>query len=85
MRNQRSFSILSVGAAALAVMGMSLATPSIMDSVRSQIEAPVTVSAPTYEYDQFDRLHNRGPADVGVNRPGFVRERPIMGPASENR
>jgi hypothetical protein len=84
MRNQRSFSILTVGAAALAVMGLSLATPSLMDGARSQIEAPVTVSAP-YEYEQFDQLHNRGPADVGVNRPGFVRERPLMGPASENR
>ncbi|OBF30454.1 hypothetical protein [Mycobacterium sp. ACS4331] len=83
----RDFGIKPVVAGALALAGLGLAAPALVDSVGSDTGSESTVigvSAPTYEFDDFGELHNRGPR-AGVNGPGFAPERPIVGPASDGR
>ncbi len=80
-------SIKPVVAGALAVASLGLVAPALVASVRTDaasLSSVIGVSAPTYEFDDFGELHNRGPR-AGINGPGFVPVRPIVGPASDGR
>ncbi|BBZ32921.1 hypothetical protein [Mycolicibacterium confluentis] len=79
--------IASVAAGALAVVGLGFAAPALADSVRSDADALSTVigvNAPTYEFEDFGVLHDRGQR-VGIKGPGFEPVRPTIRRTAEGR